>query len=51
MFRYLKILLLAGVNIVTSTLAKTICNKDYYGNCIEKGCSTWFDGNHTCVVI
>jgi len=63
MFRFLQLLLLSGLNLVTSTLAKpalakpalakstlakTICNEDYYGNCIEKGCPTWFDGNHTC---
>ena len=25
-----------------------MCNQDYHGNCIDEGCSTWFDGNHTC---
>lgn len=51
MFRYLRVLLLIGFNQITSIFAKTMCNEDYYGNCIENGCSTWFDGNHTCDII
>jgi len=36
---------------------KAYCNhaadcpmKDTYGNCIEKGCSTWYDGCNNCVI-
>ena len=48
MFRYLRLLLLIGFNQITSIFSKTMCNEDYYGNCIDEGCSTWFDGNQTC---
>ena len=51
MFRYLQVLLLFGFNRITSIIAKTVCNEDYYGNCIERGCTTWFDGNRTCDII
>ena len=50
MLRFLQMLLFFGFNQVT-TVAKTMCNQDYYGNCIEDKCVTWFDGNHTCDII
>jgi Cys-rich protein (TIGR01571 family) len=50
MLRFLQLLLFFGLNQVT-TFAKTMCNQDSYGNCIENKCVTWFDGNHTCDII
>ena len=46
MLRLLQLLLFVG-----SSIAKSICNEDYYGNCIEKECPRWFDGNHTCDIV
>jgi len=46
MFYPLQLFLLIG-----TVIAGSICNEDYYGNCIEDGCPSWFDGNHTCDII
>lgn len=46
MLRFLQFIFLVG-----SSIAKSFCNEDYYDNCIEKQCSTWFDGNHTCDIV
>lgn len=49
MLRFLQSLLFFGFQL--KTFAKTMCNEDYYGNCIKEGCTSWFDGNHTCDII
>ena len=45
MLCFLQLLLFAGSSIATS-----FCDEDYYGNCIEEECPTWFDRNHTCEI-